>query len=138
MIIGLALCIIPILVYVFGKCIERKYSSKQTSKVTPVDHEIAESKRSIEPNTARNANLDDLKNLEKLFKTINDSEFQLVKQCEILSQTRTIECPLSPPSVQKIDEREFNSKVLPKYFETEKKFKSLSRTQQLLHNLFSS
>jgi len=40
--------------------------------------------------------------------------------------------------VQKIDEREFNSKVLPKYFETEKKFKSLSRTQQLLHNLFSS
>ncbi len=89
--IGLALLCIPVLVYIFGKCIEKKFGTqKKTAKVQHLDQEMGEPKKNDQLGTARGAEREEL-NLKGLLQSINDSQFQLVKHCEVLS--RTIELP---------------------------------------------
>ena len=48
----------------------------------------------------------------------------------------TLSPKITEASVLKMSVDEFNRKILPRYMQNEQRLKSLSKTEQMLHNLF--
>jgi len=68
-VIALGLVLVPLLLYAFGKYVERKFTGQRTAKVTPLNNDIPNSSAA----TARNVDPD--QTMQKLFEHIGNREY---------------------------------------------------------------